>query len=159
LADGCELCVADPENSVFYDAYATGNCDITGTCGSRVEGIGRPRVEPSFNPTVVDHMIRVPDAGSFAALHYLEKHLGRRCGGSTGTNLIATLALISEMKQAGESGSVVTLLCDSGDRYSDTYYNPQWIADQGIDLAPWREALETFDQTGIFDVKLDRHSA
>ncbi|RCK53663.1 cysteine synthase [Thalassospira profundimaris] len=159
LANGCELCVADPENSVFYDAYAKGDTSITGTCGSRVEGIGRPRVEPSFNPTVVDHMMRIPDAASFAALPYLEKHLGRRCGGSTGTNLVATLTLISEMKKAGETGSVVTLLCDGGDRYRDTYYNPQWIKDQGIDLAPWQAAFDRFDETGIFDVKLDRHSA
>ena len=159
LANGCELCVADPENSVFYDAYAKGDVSITGNCGSRVEGIGRPRVEPSFNPNVVDHMMRVPDAGSFAALQYLEKHLGRRCGGSTGTNLVATLTLISEMKKASETGSVVTLLCDGGDRYTDTYYNPQWISDQGIDLAPWHAAFARFDETGIFDMKLDRHSA
>jgi cysteine synthase A len=159
LANGCELCVADPENSVFYDAYATGRNDVTGTCGSRVEGIGLPRVEPSFNPTVVDRMIRVPDAGSFAALHYLEKHLGRRCGGSTGTNLIATLSLISQMKQAGESGSVVTLLCDGGERYRDTYYNPDWIAGQGLDLAPWTKAFERFDETGVFDMPLESHSA
>ncbi|UKV12902.1 PLP-dependent cysteine synthase family protein [Thalassospiraceae bacterium SW-3-3] len=155
LGMGCELCVADPENSVFYDAYETGKCDITGEKASRVEGIGRPRVEPSFNPTVVDHMIRVPDAGSFAALQYLEKHMGRRCGGSTGTNLIATLSLISQMKKAGETGSVVTLLCDGGDRYRDTYYNPDWIARQGIDLSPWHAALEAFDKTGVFEMPMD----
>lgn len=91
LARGCELCVADPENSVFYEAFASGRSDITGQCGSRIEGIGRPRVEPSFNPAVIDRMVRVPDAASFAALRYLERHLGRRCGGSTGTNLIAQL--------------------------------------------------------------------
>ncbi|HBU96713.1 PLP-dependent cysteine synthase family protein [Thalassospira lucentensis] len=155
LGQGCELCVADPENSVFYNGYETGDCSITGDKGSRVEGIGRPRVEPSFNPNVVDRMYRIPDAASFAALQYLEKHLGRRCGGSTGTNLIATLSLISDMNKAGEKGSVVTLLCDGGDRYRDTYYNPDWIKAQGIDLKPWHDALDRFDQTGIFDMPLE----
>eukprot|EP00998_Keelungia_sp_KM082_P000781 NODE_10905_length_475_cov_1.422414_g10882_i0.p1 GENE.NODE_10905_length_475_cov_1.422414_g10882_i0~~NODE_10905_length_475_cov_1.422414_g10882_i0.p1 ORF type:complete len:126 (+),score=14.07 NODE_10905_length_475_cov_1.422414_g10882_i0:3-380(+) len=115
----------------------------------------RPRVEPSFNPTVVDRMYRIPDAASFAALYYLERHLGRRCGGSTGTNLIATLSLITEMKKAGQTGSVVTLLCDGGDRYRDTYYNPDWIKEQNIDLAPWISALEQFDATGLFEMPLD----
>jgi len=158
LGQGCELCVADPENSVFYDGYETGDCSVTNSKGSRVEGIGRPRVEPSFNPTVVDRMYRIPDAASFAALYYLKKHLGRRCGGSTGTNLIATLSLISEMKKAGQTGSVVTLLCDGGDRYCDTYYNPDWLKAQNIDLTPWTEALDRFDETGFFDMPLDHCS-
>lgn len=155
LADGCQLCVADPENSVFYEAFANDDANVSGDCGSRIEGIGRPRVEPSFNPHVIDRMMHVPDAGSCAALRYLESHLGRRCGGSTGTNLIATLALISEMQRAGETGSVVTLLCDGGERYSETYYNPEWIADQGLDLAPWTEALARFDHSGEFDIPLE----
>ncbi|MCC9625600.1 PLP-dependent cysteine synthase family protein [Thalassospira sp. MA62] len=151
----CDLCVADPENSVFYDGYKTGDCSVTNTAGSRVEGIGRPRIEPSFNPLVVDRMFRIPDAASFAALHYLQKHLGRRCGGSTGTNLIATLALISEMKKSNQNGSVVTLICDGGDRYCDTYYNDAWIKAQNIDLAPWLSALDRFDETGLFDMPLE----
>ena len=43
-----KLCVADPENSVFYDAWCSGDRSITLTKGSLVEGIGRPRVEESF---------------------------------------------------------------------------------------------------------------
>src|SRR5699024_9004120 len=57
-----KLCVADPENSVFYDAWCSGDPSVTSDRGSRIEGIGRPRVEPSFVPTVVDAMMRVPDA-------------------------------------------------------------------------------------------------
>ena len=56
------LCVVDVENSVFYDAYRSGDLDMTCPRGSRIEGIGRPRVEPSFIPGVIDHMIRIPDA-------------------------------------------------------------------------------------------------
>ena len=56
-----------------------------GACGSRIEGIGRPRVEPSFVGTVVDAMIRVPDAASVAAMRWTSRLLGRSVGGSTGT--------------------------------------------------------------------------
>ncbi|MGR5470533.1 PLP-dependent cysteine synthase family protein, partial [Vibrio astriarenae] len=49
-----KLCVVDPENSVFFDYFQSGNTDIRGENGSKIEGIGRPRVEPSFIAGVVD---------------------------------------------------------------------------------------------------------
>lgn len=122
-----QLCVADPENSVFYDFYQSGDRDLCGTKASAVEGIGRPRVEPSFIPNVIDHMIRVPDAASFASMHYLSGLLGLKVGGSTGTNIYACYQLAAELKQQKKSGSIVTMLCDRGDRYADTYYNADWL--------------------------------
>src|SRR3546814_15562732 len=68
----------------------------------------------------------VPDAGSIAAARHASAALGRKVGGSTGTNLWGAFALIAEMMAAGRSGSVVTLLCDGGERYSGTYYNDEW---------------------------------
>lgn len=65
--------------------------------GSRIEGIGRPRVEPSFLPNVVDRMIGVPDAASVAAMRFLDERLGLRAGPSTGTNLYGALVLACEM--------------------------------------------------------------
>jgi cysteine synthase A len=52
------------------------------------------------------------------------------------------------MKQRGEKGSIVTLLCDSGERYLDTYYNPEWVKENIGDLQPYAEKLEAFEQTG-----------
>ncbi len=124
-----KLCVVDPENSVFHDYYKTGDASITGDKGSRIEGIGRPRVEPSFIPGVVDEMRTIPDAASIATIYWLEKVLGRKVGASTGTNLFGALQLAYEMKQRGEKGSIVTLLCDSGERYLDTYYNTDWVSE------------------------------
>ncbi|TKB52016.1 PLP-dependent cysteine synthase family protein [Ferrimonas aestuarii] len=143
-----KLLVVDPENSVFHDYFKTGNLNITCDCGSKIEGIGRPRVEPSFIPGVVDEMRTVPDAASVATAHWLEKILGRKVGASTGTNLYGVLQLASEMKARGETGSIVTLLCDSGERYLDTYYNSQWIKDNIGDLQPYMAKLETFEATG-----------
>ncbi|HGP6170006.1 TPA: PLP-dependent cysteine synthase family protein, partial [Vibrio cholerae O1] len=122
-----KLCVVDPENSVFYDYYRTRNAELTRDCGSKIEGIGRPRVEPSFIPDVVDEMRAIPDAASVATIYWLEKILGRKAGASTGTNLYGALQLACEMKRRGEQGSIVTLLCDSGERYLDTYYNSEWV--------------------------------
>ncbi|EOW9208997.1 TPA: PLP-dependent cysteine synthase family protein [Vibrio cholerae] len=146
-----KLCVIDPENSVFYDYYRTRNAELTRDCGSKIEGIGRPRVEPSFIPDVVDEMRAIPDAASVATIYWLEKILGRKAGASTGTNLYGALQLACEMKRRGEQGSIVTLLCDSGERYLDTYYNPEWVKNNIGDLSKYLHKLETFSATGCLD--------
>ena len=133
-----EVCVVDPEGSAFFE----GVDDPTATApGSRIEGIGRPRVEESFLPGVVDRVLRVPDAASVAAARWLRTRTGWWAGGSTGTNLVGALHLVAEMRAAGETGSVVTLLCDRGDRYAHTYFDDAWVAAQGWDLAPWSDWL------------------
>ncbi|MBM3647733.1 MAG: pyridoxal-phosphate dependent enzyme [Alphaproteobacteria bacterium] len=138
------LCVADPEHSAFFEAYAAANPQATSDKPSRIEGIGRPRVEPSFMPKVIDRMMRVPDAASLAAMRVLSERLGRRVGGSTGTNFFALCVLAARMKAEGSVGSLVTLICDGGERYGHTYYDDAWIEAQGLDLAPHARALEAF---------------
>ena len=63
------LCVVDVEHSAFYECFVSGNRQATCLQPSRIEGIGWPRVEPSFVPSVIDHMIKIPDAASIAAMH------------------------------------------------------------------------------------------
>jgi cysteine synthase len=138
------LCVVDPENSVFFDFYRTGDRNLRIETSSQIEGIGRPRVEASFVASVVDRMIRAPDAASIAAIHWLEGVIGRKCGGSTGTNVYGALTLADEMIADGRSGSIVTLICDPGERYLGVYYNPDWIAQERLDPRPHRDWLERF---------------
>jgi cysteine synthase A len=131
------LCVADPEHSVFHRHFADRSQRLLADgMRSRIEGIGRPRVEPSFVPDIIDRMIAVPDADSIGAMRALAAALGRRVGGSTGTNLVACAALIEEMAARGEAGSIVTLLCDDGERYACTYYDDGWLAEAGLDWRP-----------------------
>jgi cysteine synthase len=144
-----KLCVVDPENSAFYPAWEASDWSHETGLGSRIEGIGRPRVEPSFQPMLVDRMVHVPDAASLAAIRAASALLGRRVGGSTGTNLWGAFGLIAEMRAAGVRGSVVTLLCDGGERYVNTYYSDEWVAAQGFDLAPHLAVLDSFLATGI----------
>jgi len=145
-----QLCVVDPANSVFYDSFTSGRSDCQCEGGSGVEGIGRPRVEPSFIPSVIDRMIRVPNAASYGALHFLEQVLGRKCGGSTGTNLYGVAELSAEMHARGAAGSIVTLICDDGNRYLESYYDRAWLARQRIDIAPWVVAYRRWLDSGIW---------
>ena len=141
------LCVPDPENSAFFQAWR--ESDPTHRApGSRIEGIGRPRVEPSFVGQVIDRMVSVPDACSVAAMRGVQQHLGKRVGPSTGTNLWAAFELVDEMVRAGRTGSVVALLCDAGERYAATYYDDEWVRSQGWDLAAPLQIIQDFLATG-----------
>jgi cysteine synthase A len=142
------LCVVDPENSAFFEGWTRGDANWTTGTGSRIEGIGRPRVEPSFVGQVIDRMDRIPDAASLAAMRYCTEVLGRAVGGSTGTNLWGALRLVAELRDQDVAGSVVTLLCDGGERYAHTYYDDDWVAAHGIDLAPYTKTLQRFTETG-----------
>jgi cysteine synthase A len=74
----------------------------------------------------------------------LEHVIGRKAGGSTGTGLWSALRIVAEMRAEGRRGSVVTLLCDPGDRYLDKYYSDAWLAGQGLDITPYAAAIDTF---------------
>ncbi|EOD78097.1 Cysteine synthase B [Grimontia indica] len=139
-----QLMAVDPENSVFHDFYKTGDQSLTLDRGGKIEGIGRPRVEPSFIPGVIDRMETIKDVDSVGTVHWLENILGRKAGASTGTNLYGALMLAEEMQSRGEKGSIVTLLCDSGERYLDTYFNEEWVNANIGDIAPTLEYLKKF---------------
>lgn len=121
-----QVCVPDPQGSVFGAYHRTGDTTLTAQ-GSRIEGIGRPRVEASFIHTLVDRMLEVPDVDSVAAMRELSALLGRKVGPSTGTNFVGMLTLAQEMRERGESGSILSLLCDAGERYLPTYHDANWV--------------------------------
>lgn len=87
-------------------------------------------------------MTRVPDAASIATIHWLQKILGRKVGASTGTNMWGALTLARQMRDRGEQGAIVTLLCDSGERYLDTYYDADWVKKNIGDLSQYTQQLE-----------------
>ncbi len=145
-----KLCVVDPSNSVFYHYYQHLDPNYCCQGGSGIEGIGRPTVPASFIPGVVDEMMQVDNAQSLAAMRFLSDVLDRPVGASTGTNFCGVVQLIRQMQAAGKQGSIVTLICDSGQLYQDTYYNDQWLAEQGYQIQPYLEAFYSFYQTGQF---------
>lgn len=144
------IALADPEASVFHRHLDNPVVRSVDGPSSRIEGIGRPRVEPSFVPELIDRAFAVPDAASIGAARALSRWIGRLVGGSTGTNLWACAQLISGMAQRGEDGSVVSLICDSGERYRSTYFNDDWLMQRQIDVKPAEAAMDSFFETGRF---------
>jgi cysteine synthase A len=141
------VCVAEPTGGAFATGWRSGCRDAVALAPTRVEGIGRPRVEPGFLFDVVDEVVEVDDADSIAGAWLLEDLLGRRYGGSSGTNLVACLELAARMRAQGRGGSIVSLLGDRGDRYAETLFDTDWLRARGIDLAPAMARMRT--QLGV----------
>ncbi len=150
------VCGADAEISVFFDHYVSGDPKLVLDRGSRIEGIGRPRVEASFLPAVLDAMVKVPDRWSLAAMHSLSVRLGRRVGGSTGTNLVAALACAQSLCNQGQGGSVVTLLCDEGQRYRHSYFDDAWLAANDLECGAESDAIDALMERGEWPAELRR---
>ena len=144
------VCLVDPEGSVFADtwerlgdptsAHSTPPHEAAYRPG-RIEGIGRTRVEASFVPEVIDRVCRVPDAASIAAMRLVNRLLGRRVGASTGTNFWGVCQLAAELHAAGETASLVSLICDAGDRYAHTCYDDGWLRRNDLDPGPFDAEL------------------
>ena len=144
------ICVGDPAGSVFHRHWHDRGVTTASGAPCRIEGIGRPRVEPSFVPAVIDRMEVVDDAASIAAARVLSRHLGRRVGGSTGTNMVAIARLAAEMAAAGAKGSIVSILCDGGERYASTCYDDAWLHAQGLASADDEARMERFLREGCY---------
>ena len=143
------IALADPEASVFHRHLADRNvCTVAGA-PSLIEGIGRPRCEPSFIPELIDRAYAVADVASIAAARVLSRRIGKLVGGSTGCNLIACVALIREMAANKAAGAVVSLLCDSGERYRSTYFNDGWLGERGLDTSAVEADVERFFDAGV----------
>jgi cysteine synthase A len=146
-----QLCVADPVQSVFHQYWNDRTVTRSEGSPSLIEGIGRPVVEPSFVPEVVDRMEAICDSRSVAAARVISRRMGRLCGGSTGTNIWASAILATEMAAEGRRGSIVTILCDGGERYRDSYFDEAWVRKVLPDAFGYEARLEQFFETGRLD--------
>jgi cysteine synthase A len=143
-----QLAVVDPENSAYYPGWVTGAPDYATGMPSAIEGIGRPRMEPGFLPSLVDLMIPVPDAGSIAAARALRTVTGLPVGGSSGTNLLGAFTLIARMLEQGRQGTVVSLIADAADRHLSTVHSAEWAAGRGLNVDAYEQVIHTFLTTG-----------
>ena len=142
------LCIAEPEGAAFAQGWRGGDRHALATRSTCIEGIGRSQVEPCFAFELADQVIEVADAASIAGAWYLEECIGNRYGGSSGTNLVSALRLAETMQHRGEHGSVVLLLCDRGERYADTLYDPDWLVARQFGCASWLKSLRRAALTG-----------
>ncbi|MGR6912836.1 PLP-dependent cysteine synthase family protein [[Actinomadura] parvosata] len=137
----CRVAVADPENSAYFPGWTLDVADYATGMPSRIEGIGRPRVEPGFRADLVDLVVPVADAASMAAARLLREVTGLAVGASSGTALWAALELVERMRARGESGTVVSLIGDANERHLVTCHDDGWVKAKGLDVGACEDRL------------------
>ncbi|MEU8710252.1 pyridoxal-phosphate dependent enzyme [Streptomyces sp. NPDC048565] len=147
---GTRLAVVDPENSAYFAGWAADFPGYTTGMPSRIEGIGRPRVEPAFDPSVVDLVIPVPDAASVAAMRHLHAITGLMAGPSSGSCLWGAFQVLDSMRREGTRGPVVMVVGDGGETYRDSYYDDAWTEAKGWQLHGPLSDMERFTTTGVW---------
>jgi len=124
--------LADPHGSGLYQYVKTGEVKAEGS--SITEGIGNGRVTQNLAGAPIDDAVRIDDHSALKALFHLLQEEGLCLGGSTGINVAAAERLAREM---GPGHTIVTVLCDGGDRYRSRLYNPAWLREKGLPVPDW----------------------
>ncbi len=126
--------LADPGGAALFNYYAHGELKAEGT--SITEGIGQSRITSNLEGLQVDHAYRCDDEEALAILYDLVQHEGLCLGGSAGINVAGAVRMAREM---GPGHTIVTILCDYGNRYQSKLYNPEFLRSKGLPVPPWME--------------------
>jgi cystathionine beta-synthase len=132
-----ELVLADPEGSILAHYVETG--EIPNEIGSwMVEGIGEDFLPPVLDLSRVRRSYTVSDREAFATAREVLQKEGILSGSSSGTLIAAALRWA---RSQGSPKSVVTFVCDSGNKYLSKMYNDFWMIDNGYLETPHRGDL------------------
>lgn len=126
--------LADPHGSALYNWATSGELRSEGN--SITEGIGNSRITANLEGAPIDDAVRIGDEEALRTIHALLWQEGLFMGGSVGINVAAA---VETARRLGPGHRIVTMLCDSGDRYRSRIYNPDWLRSRGLSQ-PQREA-------------------
>jgi len=135
------IACADPPGAAMYELFKHGQAKAT-PGGSITEGIGLGRVTAIIETAKVDDAFLIPDEESVRVIYDLVEHEGLCLGGSTGVNVAGAIRLA---KQLGPGKTVVTLLCDSGNRYLSKLFNPEFMRSKNLPVPDWLERRSKID--------------
>mgnify|MGYP003637784757 CR=1 FL=1 len=124
--------LADPMGAAMYSYYKTGELASEGS--SITEGIGQGRITGNVAQAKVDLPFQIPDAEALPIVFDLLKHEGLCLGGSSGINVAGAIRLAKEL---GPGHTIVTVLCDGGQRYQSKLFNPVFLAEKGLPAPDW----------------------
>jgi cysteine synthase len=126
--------IADPGGASLYNYYANGELKAEGT--SITEGIGQSRITANLEGVQVDDAWRIEDAEAVKILFALTREEGMCLGGSSGINIAGAIAMAREI---GKGSTIVTVLCDYGNRYLSKLYNGAFLKEKGLPTPDWYE--------------------
>ncbi|QYJ00265.1 cysteine synthase A [Henriciella algicola] len=126
--------IADPGGAALYEYFKNGELKSEGT--SITEGIGQGRITKNIEDLKVDYAYRCQDDEALNILYDLILHEGLCLGGSAGINIAGAVRLAKDL---GPGHTIVTILCDYGNRYQSKLYNPEFLRSKDLPVPPWME--------------------
>ncbi len=132
-----EIGCTDPVGSAMFNYFKNGSSDVTP--GDTIsEGIGQTAITANVKPCLVDYAHQLSDEVILNMVHYIVREEGIFLGSSSGANLCGAYLLA---KKQGKGGRVVTILCDSGQKYISKIYNPAFLASKNLKVTGKAEDL------------------
>jgi cysteine synthase A len=126
--------LADPMGAALYSWYKHGVLKSEGS--SITEGIGQGRVTANLEGAPVDAPFQIPDQEAIPVVFDLLEHEGLLMGTSSGVNVAGAIRLARDM---GPGHTIVTILCDGGQRYASRLFNPGFLRSKNLPVPPWLE--------------------
>lgn len=126
--------IADPMGAALYSYYTTGELKSEGDSIS--EGIGQGRITKNLEDAPVDMAFQIPDEEALHVCFDLLKYDGLCMGLSTGINVAGALRMAEEL---GPGHTIVTVLCDWGNRYVTKMWNPAFLHEHDLPVPAWME--------------------
>jgi cysteine synthase A len=132
---------ADPHGFAMYEWFKHGIAKST-PGDSITEGIGIGRVTPVIETANVDDAFLISDEEAVTVIYGLLEHEGLCLGGSSGINVAGAIHLA---RQLGPGHTIVTILCDSGNRYQSKLFNPEFMRSKQLPVPEWLEKRGKID--------------
>jgi len=126
------IAVADPLGAALYSWVKTGELKSHGS--SITEGIGQGRITANLEGAPIDDAYEIPDEEALPHIFELLEHEGLCMGGSTGVNVAGAIRMAKDM---GPGHTIVTVLCDYGNRYQSKLFNPTFLREKGLPVPRW----------------------
>ncbi len=141
-----QIGIADPDGAALYNYYAHGELKASGS--SITEGIGQGRITANLEGVEVDRAYQIPDAEALPYLYDLLEHEGLCLGGSSAINIAGAVRLARDL---GPGKTIVTVLCDYGNRYQSKLFNPQFLRGKGLPTPHWLEEPASIDWQSVVE--------
>lgn len=132
--------IVDPDGAALYNFYANGELKSSG--GSISEGIGQGRITANLEGYTPDMAFNVSDKEALPIVFNLLQEEGLCMGLSTGINVAGAIHMAKEM---GPGHTIVTVLCDYGNRYQSKLYNPEFLRSKDLPIPEWMEHKTDFE--------------
>jgi cysteine synthase A len=143
---GIQIGLADPEGAALYSYYTSGELKSVGN--SITEGIGQGRITANLEGVVVDRAYQIPDSEALPYVFDLLEHEGLCLGGSSGINIAGAVRLARDL---GPGKTIVTILCDYGNRYQSKLFNPEFLRSKNLPVPHWLEARPGTDWRSVVE--------